>query len=94
MIGVLEGTDEPERKVILSNHHDAWVYGGVDPSSGTATALEMGRALGELREMAAGYGHDGAPPPEAPAEAGAVETPAAEAPVPAEAPAEELPAER
>ncbi len=35
--------------VLLSNHHDAWTYGGVDPSSGTATALEMARALGELR---------------------------------------------
>jgi N-acetylated-alpha-linked acidic dipeptidase len=35
--------------VLLSNHHDAWTYGGVDPSSGTATALEMGRALGLLR---------------------------------------------
>jgi N-acetylated-alpha-linked acidic dipeptidase len=35
--------------VLLSNHHDAWTYGGVDPSSGTATALELGRALGELQ---------------------------------------------
>ena len=35
--------------VLLSNHHDAWTYGGVDPSSGTATALELGRSLGELR---------------------------------------------
>jgi N-acetylated-alpha-linked acidic dipeptidase len=34
--------------VILSNHHDAWVYGAVDPSSGTATMLETARALGAL----------------------------------------------
>jgi N-acetylated-alpha-linked acidic dipeptidase len=34
--------------VLLSNHHDAWTYGGVDPSSGTATALELARALGDL----------------------------------------------
>ena len=34
--------------VLLSNHHDAWTYGGVDPSSGTTTALELARALGDL----------------------------------------------
>jgi len=34
--------------VLLSNHHDAWTYGGVDPSSGTTSALELARALGEL----------------------------------------------
>lgn len=36
------------KTVILSNHHDAWVYGAVDPASGTATMLETARALGEL----------------------------------------------
>ena len=34
--------------VMLGNHHDAWVYGAVDPGSGTATMLETARALGEL----------------------------------------------
>ncbi len=34
--------------VILGNHHDAWVYGAADPSSGTASLLETARALGEL----------------------------------------------
>ena len=48
VIGVLRGTDEPDRKVILSNHHDAWVYGAVDPSSGTATMISLARALGRL----------------------------------------------
>ena len=28
---------KPEKIVLLSNHNDAWVYGAVDPSSGTAT---------------------------------------------------------
>ena len=37
-----------DQVVLLSNHHDAWTFGGVDPSSGTAAALELGRALGEL----------------------------------------------
>ena len=48
VIGVLTGSDEPERKVILSNHHDAWVYGAVDPSSGTAAMIALARALGRL----------------------------------------------
>jgi N-acetylated-alpha-linked acidic dipeptidase len=34
--------------VLLSNHHDAWTFGGVDPSSGTATTLELARSLGDL----------------------------------------------
>ncbi|MGH9369544.1 MAG: M28 family metallopeptidase [Thermoanaerobaculia bacterium] len=48
VIGVLRGTDEPERRILLSNHHDAWVYGAVDPSSGTATMISLARALGRL----------------------------------------------
>jgi N-acetylated-alpha-linked acidic dipeptidase len=52
VIGRIRGGDaDPavsEQVVLLSNHHDAWTYGGVDPSSGTATALELARALGEL----------------------------------------------
>src|SRR5207244_6608972 len=36
--------------VLLSNHHDAWTYGGVDPSSGTTSALELARALGALAQ--------------------------------------------
>jgi N-acetylated-alpha-linked acidic dipeptidase len=48
VIGVLRGTDEPARQILLSNHHDAWVYGAVDPSSGTATMISLARALGAL----------------------------------------------
>jgi N-acetylated-alpha-linked acidic dipeptidase len=50
VIGRIRGGDPAvaEQVVLLSNHHDAWTYGGVDPSSGTATALELARALGEL----------------------------------------------
>jgi N-acetylated-alpha-linked acidic dipeptidase len=53
VIGRIPGADpDPavaRQIVLLSNHHDAWAYGGVDPSSGTATALELARALGELQ---------------------------------------------
>jgi N-acetylated-alpha-linked acidic dipeptidase len=48
VIATLKGVDEPQRKVLLSNHYDAWVYGGVDPSSGTSSMLALGRALGQL----------------------------------------------
>ena len=48
VIGELKGTDEPEKKILLSNHHDAWVYGAVDPSSGTAAMISLARALGAL----------------------------------------------
>ncbi len=48
VIARISGSEEPERIVILSNHHDAWVYGAVDPSSGTAAMLETARALGQL----------------------------------------------
>ena len=34
--------------VIVGNHRDAWVYGGVDPSSGTAALVELARTLGDL----------------------------------------------
>lgn len=34
--------------VLAGNHHDAWAFGAVDPSSGTAVLLELARVLGEL----------------------------------------------
>ncbi len=48
VIAELRGFEEPEKKVIFGNHHDAWVYGAVDPNSGTAVMLETARALSEL----------------------------------------------
>ena len=47
VIATIPGTVEPDRWVMIGNHRDAWVYGAVDPSSGTAATLEMCRALGE-----------------------------------------------
>ena len=44
----IEGSEEPEKMIIIGNHHDAWVYGAVDPNSGTASVMEIGRSLGEL----------------------------------------------
>jgi N-acetylated-alpha-linked acidic dipeptidase len=44
----ITGTRRPDQLVILGNHRDAWVYGGVDPSSGTATMMELARSLGSM----------------------------------------------
>jgi N-acetylated-alpha-linked acidic dipeptidase len=38
-----------DRQVLLGTHHDAWTFGGVDPGTGTAALLELGRTLGDLR---------------------------------------------
>ncbi|MGD9905211.1 MAG: transferrin receptor-like dimerization domain-containing protein [Vicinamibacterales bacterium] len=46
--GRLRGATLPDEWVILGNHHDAWVFGGVDPSSGTASLMELTRSLGQL----------------------------------------------
>ena len=46
--GRVRGTEHPEQTVVLGNHRDAWVYGAVDPSSGTATQMELARVLGRL----------------------------------------------
>jgi N-acetylated-alpha-linked acidic dipeptidase len=51
VIGVIRGREEPEKMVILGNHLDAWIYGAVDPSSGTAALLETARGFGEALKM-------------------------------------------
>jgi N-acetylated-alpha-linked acidic dipeptidase len=44
----IPGTTEKDRWVVMGNHRDAWVFGAVDPNSGTATMLEAARAFGQL----------------------------------------------
>ena len=46
--GRIHGAELPDEWVVLGNHRDAWVFGGVDPSSGTASMMELTRALGKL----------------------------------------------
>lgn len=48
VLGRVRGSAEPERQVILGNHRDAWIFGGCDPSSGTATMMEVARTFGGL----------------------------------------------
>jgi len=49
--GRIRGADLPDEWVVLGNHRDAWVFGGVDPSSGTASMMELTRALGQLAKQ-------------------------------------------
>ncbi|XP_048259623.1 N-acetylated-alpha-linked acidic dipeptidase 2-like [Haliotis rufescens] len=48
VIGVIRGQIEPDRYVLMGNHRDAWVYGAIDPSSGTAVMMETARVTGQL----------------------------------------------
>jgi N-acetylated-alpha-linked acidic dipeptidase len=51
--GRIRGADLPDEWIVLGNHRDAWVFGGVDPSSGTASMMELTRALGKLAKQGA-----------------------------------------
>jgi N-acetylated-alpha-linked acidic dipeptidase len=48
VIGRVRGSDLPDEWVVAGNHRDAWVYGAVDPNSGTAAMLESVHGIGEL----------------------------------------------
>ncbi len=47
----IRGSQFPDEWLLVGNHRDAWEYGGVDPSSGTASMMELTRALGELKSQ-------------------------------------------
>jgi N-acetylated-alpha-linked acidic dipeptidase len=48
VIGKIKGAEYPNEWVVAGNHRDAWVYGAVDPSSGTAAMLESVHGIGAL----------------------------------------------
>src|SRR6202521_1602524 len=48
VIARIPGAAYPDEWVIRGNHHDAWVNGAEDPTSGMVAVLEEARALGEL----------------------------------------------
>ncbi|MFY9562036.1 MAG: M28 family metallopeptidase [Terriglobales bacterium] len=48
VIGKVRGATSPDEWVVAGNHRDAWVYGAVDPNSGTAAMLEAVHGIGEL----------------------------------------------
>jgi N-acetylated-alpha-linked acidic dipeptidase len=48
VIAKIPGATFPDEWVIRGNHHDAWVNGAEDPTSGMVAVLEEARGLGEL----------------------------------------------
>ena len=40
VIGYYQGVEEPDRYIIFGNHRDAWVFGAMDPNSGTTIMIE------------------------------------------------------
>jgi N-acetylated-alpha-linked acidic dipeptidase len=48
VISRIDGDEEKDRWVIMGNHRDAWVFGAVDPNSGTSAMLEAARGFGAL----------------------------------------------
>ena len=48
VIARINGVAFPDEWVLYGNHHDAWVNGASDPTSGAAALLETARAFGEL----------------------------------------------
>ncbi len=48
VIGTARGNTWPGALVIAGNHRDAWVYGAVDPGSGTVAMLEAVHGVGAL----------------------------------------------
>ncbi|MGH7571911.1 MAG: transferrin receptor-like dimerization domain-containing protein [Gemmatimonadota bacterium] len=44
------GGSGPGAMILLGNHYDAWLFGGVDPHSGTTAMLEIAHAFAALRE--------------------------------------------
>jgi len=50
VIGIIEGSMEPDRYVMIGNHRDAWSYGALDPTSGTSVMLEISRTLAYMKQ--------------------------------------------
>jgi len=48
VVARIDGGAEKDRWVVMGNHRDAWVFGAVDPNSGTAAMLETARAFAQL----------------------------------------------
>ena len=48
VIAKLRGARFPDEWVIRGNHHDAWVFGAMDPLSGNVAMLSEAKALGAL----------------------------------------------
>lgn len=53
VIGIIRGSEQPEKVIMAGGHRDAWTFGGRDPISGAVSLLETARALGQLAQSGA-----------------------------------------
>lgn len=51
VLGRIKGVEQPDKKIIIGNHRDAWCFGAADPGSGSAVFLEIVRLFGELKSL-------------------------------------------
>jgi N-acetylated-alpha-linked acidic dipeptidase len=51
VIATISGSESPDEWIIAGNHHDAWVNGADDPTSGAVGLLETARALATLHKQ-------------------------------------------
>ena len=51
VLGFLRGSQEPEKLVFISSHHDAWTRGAVDDGIGTSVTLELARIFAKLSRL-------------------------------------------
>ena len=48
VIATIRGAQEPDRWIIRGNHHDAWVFGAMDPLAGQVALMAEAKAIGQL----------------------------------------------
>ncbi|CAL1530740.1 unnamed protein product [Lymnaea stagnalis] len=48
VIGTIQGSEEPDRYVLLGSHHDSWVYGAVDAHSSSTALTQVAELFGQL----------------------------------------------
>ena len=46
--GLIQGVEEPEKKIFIGSHRDAWCFGAADPGSATAVMMEVVDIFGGL----------------------------------------------
>ena len=47
----IDGSEFPDQWIVHGNHHDAWVAGAADPTSGNVALMETARGLAELLQQ-------------------------------------------
>ncbi len=48
VVGIIRGSEQPDKIVMAGGHRDAWTFGGRDPISGAVSLLETARVMADL----------------------------------------------